>query len=65
YLIGYLFVGVSSDFRYSYPSLLLSILCILAAFGYYSQKRQVFGNRTMRIIATAVTVPLLLIGIIL
>ncbi len=65
YLIGFLFVGVSSDFRYSYPSLLLSILCILAAFGYYSQKRQVFGNRRMRKIATVVTVPLLLIGIIL
>ncbi|WP_295735662.1 hypothetical protein [uncultured Bartonella sp.] len=64
YFVGFLFVGVSSDFRYCYPSLLLSILCILAALGYYSQKRQVFGNRTTRIIATAVTVPLLLIGII-
>ena len=65
YLVGFLFVGVSSDFRYSYPSLLLSILCILAALGYYSQKRQVFGNKTMRIIATAVTVPLFLVGIVL
>ena len=65
YLIGFLFVGVSSDFRYSYPSLLLSILCILAAFGYYSQKRQVFGTKKMRIIAALVTVPLFLIGIIL
>ena len=64
YFVGFLFVGVSSDFRYCYPSLLLSILCILAVLGYYSQKRQVFGNRTTRIIATAVTVPLLLIGII-
>ncbi|MBH9975996.1 MULTISPECIES: hypothetical protein [Bartonella] len=65
YLIGFLFVGVSSDFRYSYPSLLLSILCILAAFGYYSQKRQVFGTKKMRMIAASVTVPLFLIGIIL
>lgn len=65
YLVGFLFVGVSSDFRYSYPSLLLSIMCILAAFAYYSQKRQVFGNRKMRIIAVSVTVPLFLIGIIL
>ena len=65
YLVGFLFVGVSSDFRYSYPSLLLSILCILAAFGYYSQKRKVFGNKRMRIIAVSVTVPLFLIGIIL
>lgn len=65
YLVGFLFVGVSSDFRYSYPSLLLSILCILAAFGYYSQKRQLFGTKTTRIIAASVTVPLFLIGIIL
>ncbi len=65
YLVGFLFVGVSSDFRYSYPSLLLSILCILAAFGYYSQRRRVFGNKRMRIIAVSVTVPLFLIGIIL
>ena len=65
YMVGFLFVGVSSDFRYSYPSLLLSILCILAAFGYYSQKRQVFGTKKTRIIAASVTIPLLLIGIIL
>jgi len=65
YLVGFLFVGVSSDFRYSYPSLLLSILCILAAFGYYSQKHKVFGNKRMRIISASITVPLFLIGIIL
>ena len=65
YMVGFLFVGVSSDFRYCYPSLLLSILCILAAFGYYSQKRQVFGTKKTRIIAASVTIPLLLIGIIL
>ena len=65
YLVGFLFVGVSSDFRYSYPSLLLSILCILAAFGYYSQKRKVFGNRKMRIVGASITVPLFLVGIIL
>ena len=65
YLVGFLFVGISADFRYSYPSLLLSILCILAAFGYYSQKRQVFGTKKTRIIAASVTIPLLLIGIIL
>ena len=65
YLVGFLFVGVSSDFRYSYPSLLLSILCILAAFGYYSQKRKVFGTKKMRMIAASITVPLFLIGIIL
>ena len=65
YLVGYLFVGVSSDFRYSYPSLLLSIMCILAAFAYYSKKRQAFGTKKTRIIAASVTIPLLLIGIIL
>ena len=65
YLVGFLFIGVSSDFRYSYPSLLLSILCILAAFGYYSQKREVFGTKKTRIIAASVTIPLFLIGIIL
>ena len=65
YLIGFLFVGVSSDFRYSYPSLLLSILCILAAFGYYRQTRKVFGTKKTRIIGASVTVPLLLIGMIL
>lgn len=65
YLVGYLFVSVAAHFRYSYPSLLLSILCILAAFGYYSQKRKVFGTKKMRIIAASVTVPLFLIGIIL
>ena len=65
YMVGFLFVGVSADFRYSYPSLLLSILCILAAFGYYSQKHEVFGTKKTRIIAASVTVPLLLIGIIL
>lgn len=65
YLVGFLFVGVSADFRYSYPSLLLSILCILAAFAFYSQKREIFGTRKTRIIATLVTVPLFLIGIIL
>ena len=65
YLVGFLFVGVSGDFRYSYPSLLLSILCILAAFGYYSQKREVFGTKKTRIIAASVTIPLFLIGIIL
>lgn len=65
YLVGFLFVGVSSDFRYSYPSLLLSILCILAAFSFYSQKREIFGTRKTRIVATLVTVPLFLIGIIL
>jgi len=65
YFMGFLVVGVSSQFRYSYPCLLLSILCILAAFGYYSQKRKVFGNKRMRIIAASVTVPLFLIGIIL
>ncbi len=65
YLVGFLFVGVSSDFRYSYPSLLLSILCILAAFGYYSQKHEVFGTKKTRIIAASVTIPLFLIGIVL
>ncbi|MBH9974175.1 MULTISPECIES: hypothetical protein [Bartonella] len=65
YLVGFLFVGVASDFRYSYPSLMISILCILAAFGYYSQKRQLFGTKTTRIIAASITVPLFLIGIIL
>ncbi len=65
YFVGFLVVGVSSQFRYSYPCLLLSILCILAAFGYYSQKHKVFGNKRMRIIAASVTVPLFLIGIIL
>ena len=65
YMVGYLFVGIAADFRYSYPSLLLSILCILAAFAYYSKKRQVFGTKKTRIIAASVTIPLLLIGIIL
>lgn len=65
YLMGFLFVGVSSNFRYSYPSLLLSILCILAAFAFYSQKRKIFGTRKTRIIAASVTVPLFLIGVIL
>ena len=65
YLVGYLFVGVSSEFRYSYPSLLLSILCILAAFGYYSQKHEVFGTKKTRIIAASVTIPLFLVGIVL
>lgn len=65
YLVGFLFVGVSSDFRYSYPSLLLSILCILAAFAFFSQKREIFGTRKTRMIAASITVPLFLIGIIL
>lgn len=65
YLIGFLFVGVSADFRYSYPSLLLSILCILAAFSFYSQEGKIFGTKKTRIIAASITVPLFLIGIIL
>lgn len=65
YLMGFLFVGVSADFRYSYPSLLLSIMCVLAAFAFYSQKREIFGTKKSRIIAASVTVPLFLIGIIL
>lgn len=65
YLVGFLFVGVSSDFRYSYPSLLLSIMCILAAFAFYRQKREVFGTKKTRIIAASVTIPLFLIGVIL
>ncbi|WP_297323348.1 hypothetical protein [uncultured Bartonella sp.] len=65
YLFGYLFVGVSSNFRYSYPSFMLSILCILAAFAYYRQKREIFGTKKTRIIAASVTIPLFLVGIIL
>lgn len=65
YLVGFLFVGVSAGFRYSYPSLLLSILCVLAAFAFYSQKREIFGTKKTRLIAASVTIPLFLIGIIL
>lgn len=65
YLFGYLFVGVASNFRYSFPSLMLSILCILAAFAFYRQKREIFGTKKTRIIAASVTIPLFLIGIIL
>lgn len=65
YILGYFVVGVSGEYRYCYPSVLLSISCILGAFSFYCKTGNVFGSRKARNFSGMITIILFSCGIII